>query len=105
VSALAFLLLAVASAVLVLFVFPGAFEIESMCVSASGTQSSRGDTYIAGFAVAGMFGWLAVLMGMVFANIADRRDIALLLPLVWAASLVLAAFVVAIWLGPEPCPS
>lgn len=105
VSALAFVLLGLAAAALVLLVIPGAFAIESSCVTSSGSTRTVGDTYIAGFVVLGTLGWLAAFLGMIYANIADRRDVAMLVPLVWSATLVLTALVVAALLGPAPCPS
>ena len=91
VSALEFLLLGLAAAFLVLLAFPSLFTIESSCVGAHGVQSTAGDTYIEGFVVAGTLGWLGVLIGTICASIADRRNIVLLLPLLWFLTLVLAA--------------
>ena len=101
---LAFLLLGLAAALLVLFAFPRAFEIESSCVGATGTRQTAGDTYVAGFVLVGTLGWVVAFLGAIYASIDDRRGLVLLLPLAWFAVLVLAALVVAALLGPVPCP-
>lgn len=105
VSALEFLLFGVAAAVLVLVAIPRSFEIESSCVSSAGVQKTAGDTYIAGFVLFGSVGWVVSFLGAIYASIAERRDVVLLLPLVWFVVLVLTALVVAAFVGPVPCPS
>jgi hypothetical protein len=104
-GALAFLLLGLAAAALVLVVIPRGFDIESSCLTATGLQRTGGDDYVGGFVLLGTLGWLATFLGMIFANIADRRRLAALLPLLWFSGLVAAALAVAILLGPTPCPS
>jgi len=69
-----------------------------------GVQSTAGDTYVAGFVVAGTFGWLGVFLGTTYASIAERRDIVVLLPLLWFLALVLAALVAGVFLGSDTCP-
>jgi hypothetical protein len=105
VSALEFLLLGVAAAAVVLLWIPSAFGIESSCVGAAGVLPTSGDTYIAGFVMLGTLGWLGVFLGMLYASIADRNDVVVLLPPVWFLTFVLAALVVAATLGPVPCPA
>lgn len=104
-SALEFLLLGLAAAFLVMLVIPYGFGIESSCVGALGVQRTVGDTFVAGFAALGSFGWLAVFLGTIYAGIAGRRDIVLLLPLLWFLVLVVGALTVAVFVGPAPCPS
>jgi hypothetical protein len=103
-SALAFLLLGPAAAYLVLVAIPRGFEIESSCLTSGGVQKTSGDTFVGAFVVLGTLGWIAAFLGAIYASIADRRGIVVLLPLVWFAVLVLSAFVVAAVLGPVPCP-
>ena len=67
-------------------------------------QRTGGDTYVAGFVVVGTLGWLGVFLGTIYASMAARRDIVVLLPLLWFLTLVVAALVVGVLLGPEPCP-
>ena len=55
-------------------------------------------------AVAGTFGWLAVALGAIVAQISERPRIALLLPFAWFAAFVLAALIAAAAVGPELCP-
>lgn len=104
-SALAFLLLGPAAAVLVFVAIPRGFEIESSCVTAGGSQKTSGDTFVAAFALLGTLGWIVAFLGAIYASIADRRGIVVLLPLAWFAVLVLAALTAAAWLGPVQCPS
>lgn len=103
-SALAILLLGLLAGIVVLLVIPSIFGIESSCVGAFGAQRTAGDTFVAGFVVLSTLGWLGVFLGTIFASIADRRDIVVLLPVLWFLTLVLAALVVAVFLGPEHCP-
>lgn len=103
-SALAFLLLGPAAAVLVLVAIPRGFEIESSCVTSGGVQKTAGDTFVAAFALLGTLGWIVAFLGAIYASIADRRGVVVLLPLVWFAVLVFSALVVAALLGPVPCP-
>ena len=67
-------------------------------------QKTAGDTFVAAFALLGSLGWVVAFLGAIYASIADRRGVVLLLPLVWFAVLVLSALAVAAWLGPVPCP-
>lgn len=99
------LLLGALAALLVLYVFPRVFAIESSCVGPTGVQTSAGDTYVGAFVVLGTLGWLAVFLGLIYVSIAERRDVIVLLPLVWFVALVLPALAVAVLLGPEPCPA
>jgi hypothetical protein len=89
---------------LVLVVIPRGFDIESSCISATGVQRTGGDDYVGGLVLVGTLGWLATFLGMIFANIADRRRLAALLPVLWFSALVAAALAVAVLVGPTPCP-
>jgi hypothetical protein len=93
------------AALLVLWAIPRLFGIESECVLQSGgVEHGVGDSYQAGVAVFGTFGWLLVSIGVVFARIADSRRSAVLLPLAWFLLFVAAALIVAMAIGPQPCP-
>ena len=91
------------AALLVLWVIPSAFEIHWGCVTGSGVLRQAGDSYAAGFAVAGTFGWLAVFVAAIFANIAEVRWLPIVLPVAWFLALVAASLVVAASIGPQPC--
>lgn len=104
-SVLEFLLLGVAAALLVLVVIPRTFAIESSCIGETGVQRTAGDTYVAGFVVLGTLGWIGAFLGAIYASIADRRGVVVLIPVVWFLALVLAALAVAVALGRVPCPS
>lgn len=104
-SALEFVLLAPAALIIVLVVVPRSVGIESSCVGPFGAVATSGDTYVAGFVTLGTLGWLGVLVGVIFAAIAERPRLVLLLPALWFAVLVAAALVVALAMGPTPCPS
>ncbi len=98
------LLLAPLAAILVLVAIPRMFDIESNCVGTYGVESGAGGSYFDGLSVAGTFGWLLVIVAVLFAHIAERPRLAALLPLAWFAVLVLTALVVAVSAGPLPCP-
>lgn len=105
IGALEFLLLAPASAYLVLVAIPRAFGIESSCVGPTGSQQTSGDTYIAAFVLLGAAGWLGSFVGVLLASLAGRRGLVMLVPLAWAVVLVLAGLTVAALVGAVPCPS
>ncbi len=100
---LAVLVLAPLAAVLVLWAFPAAFDIEWRCTGTQGVTRTSGDLYIAFFAVVGTFGWIAILLASVFARIAERPRLAATLALGWFVVLVGAALVMAAAVGPELC--
>ncbi|HXG76772.1 MAG TPA: hypothetical protein VNJ53_09395 [Gaiellaceae bacterium] len=104
-SALEFSLLGLLALALVLYAIPRAFGLESDCVAGAGVVTVPGDTYIGAYAVLGTLGWLAVFLGMLYASIAEREDIMLLLPALWFVVLVLSALVAAAAVGPSPCPT
>lgn len=104
-SAVEILVLGPLAAFLVLWVVPAAFEIEWQCIGTTGVQRVAGDSYVAGVTVAGTFGWLAVAVGAIYAQISESRRLAVLLPLVWFAFFVLAALIGAVSLGSQTCPS
>ncbi len=103
VCALEILVLGSLAALLVLWVIPSAFEIEWACVGVSGVLHQAGDSYVAGFGVAGTFGWLAVFVIAIFANIAEVRWLPVVLPLAWFLTLVAGSLVAAASIGPQPC--
>jgi hypothetical protein len=105
VSALEFVLLAPAALLLVLVAVPRSVGIESSCVGPFGAVATEGDTYVAGFVALGTLGWFGVLVGVIFAAIAERRALVLILPAAWFVALVGASLVVAAALGATPCPS
>jgi hypothetical protein len=102
-SFLEVVVLAPLAAVLVLGVVPATFEIEWECVRGYGVVRTIGDSYLTGFAVLGTLGWVVVLTGMIYAFVSERPRIALALPLVWFAVLVLSALVAAAAIGPATC--
>jgi hypothetical protein len=104
-AALEMVLLGALAAVLVLYVFPRAFAIESQCVGPTGQVTTAGDTYVAAVVVLGTLGWIGVFLGALYGSIAERRGLVLLLPLAWFVVLVATAFIVAALVGPAPCPS
>jgi hypothetical protein len=91
------------AAVLAIAVIPGLFTVEPACVSAGGWQGSSGESYFDAVMVVGTFGWLGVAVGTIFASIADRRRVVLLLPAVWFTALVVFALTLAIVVGPAIC--
>lgn len=103
-SALEILVLGPLAAYLVLLVIPSAFDIESQCVGEFGAEQITGDTYFAGASVFGAFGWLAVVVGVIAAQIAESPRVAVLLPIAWFAVFVGGALVVAATIGPQLCP-
>ncbi len=86
-----------------LWVIPSAFEIEWACVGASGVLHQAGDSYVAGFGVAGTFGWLGVFVVAIFVSIAEVRWLPVMLPLAWFLALVSDSLVVVVAIGPQLC--
>jgi hypothetical protein len=103
VSLLSMLVLGVLAAWLVVDVLPQLFTIEASCVSGLGWQGSSGDTYFDAVMVAGTVGWLGVGVATIYASIAERRRLVLLLPVVWFLVLVVFALALAIVVGPALC--
>ncbi len=101
--ALEILVLGPLAAFLVLWVIPSAFEIEWACLGVSGVLHQPGDSYVAGFTVAGTFGWLAVFVAAIFASIAEVRWLPVVLPVAWFLALVAGSLIVAASIGPQPC--
>lgn len=104
VSTLEFVVLAPLALLVVLVAVPRAVGIESSCVGPLGAVSTHGDTYVAAFVALGTFGWLGVFVGVIFAAIAERPRLMLLLPALWFVVLVGASLVAALALGATPCP-
>ena len=103
VSLASMLVLGVLAAFLVVDVIPRLFTIEPSCVSAGGWQGSTGESYFDAVMVIGTFGWLGVAVGAIYASIADRRRVVLLLPVAWFLALVTFALTLAIVVGPAIC--
>lgn len=97
------LVLGVLAAFLVVEVIPRLFTIEPACVSAGGWQGSSGESYFDAVMVIGTFGWLGVGVGAIYASIADRRRVVLLLPVAWFLALLMFALTLAIVVGPARC--
>jgi len=104
-SMLEILVLGPLAAFLVLRVIPSTFGIEWECFGEYGRERVVGDSYLAGISVAGTFGWLAVIVGVLYAQIAESRRLTVLLPLAWFLVLVLTSLVVSASMGPQLCPS
>jgi len=90
--------------ILVFGVVPSAFDVEWNCLGGFGVQTTEGDSYLAGFATLMSLGWLLVLVGIVYAEIADNRRAAAAIPAIWFATLVALSIVWAAAIGPERCP-
>jgi len=103
VNLLSTLVLGLLAAVLVIEVIPRLFDIESSCLSTRGVQRA-GEEYFDALVVGGTLGWLGVAVASIYASIADRPRIVLLLPLAWFLTFVLLALIVAAAIGPAPCP-
>jgi hypothetical protein len=104
-SVVAFIVLAPAAAILVFEVVAPAFDVEWSCLGGFGVTRTAGDTYLAGFAAIMMFGWLLVLVGILYAEIADNRRAAVALPVAWFVILVTLSVVWAAAIGPARCPA
>jgi hypothetical protein len=99
------IVLAPAAGIIVFGVVPSIFDVEWNCLGGFGVTTTEGDTYLAGFATIMAFGWLLVLVGIVYAEIADNRRAAAAIPAVWFGALVALAVVWAAAIGPELCPA
>jgi hypothetical protein len=93
------------AAFLVLRVIPSTFGIEWECFGEYGRERVVGDSYLAGASVAGTFGWLLVIVGVLYAQIAESRRLVVLLPLVWFLVLVLTSLGVAASMETPLCRS
>lgn len=103
-SVLEIVVLGPLAAYLVLLAIPWLFEIESECIGPYGVQPVAGDSYFAGVSVAGTLGWLAVIAGAIYAQIADSPRLAALLPVGWFVVFVSGSLIVAAAMGPQLCP-
>ncbi|HEU0337487.1 MAG TPA: hypothetical protein VFR43_13075 [Gaiellaceae bacterium] len=99
---LALVALGPVTAVLALFAVPNAFDIEWNCVATSG--ATPGDTYAGAAAVVGVFGWLLVFVGVLFAHIGERTRLAAVLPVAWSVLYMGGCVLGAAAAGPAPCP-
>lgn len=99
------IVLGLLAAYVVLLLIPSAFTIESDCVGEYGRERIPGDSYFAAASVFGTFGWLAVAVVTIYAQIADWPRLALLLPLAWFAVFVSSSLIVAVAMAPQLCPS
>ena len=104
-SVLEILVLGPLAAFLVMRLIPSLFGVEWECVSEYGRQRVAGDSYLAGFAVVGTFGWILVIVGVLVAQIWESERLAVLLPVVWFVGFVLTSLVIAAAMGSQPCPS
>ncbi len=104
-SVLEIIVLGLLAAYVVLLLIPSALTIESDCVGALGRERITGDSYFAAVAVVGTFGWLAVGVVAIYAQIADWPRLALLLPLAWFVVFVSASLIVAAAISPQLCAS
>jgi hypothetical protein len=104
-SVLEIIVLGLLAAYVVLLLIPSAFTIESDCVGELGRKRITGDSYFAAAAVVGTFGWLAVGVVAIYAQIADRPRLALLVPLAWFAVFVSASLIMAVAIAPQLCPT
>lgn len=92
--------------ILVLWLIPKWFDIQWSCVSGSGQEgNSAGDVFSNTLGVLGTFGWIVILIGVLYAHIAERPRLAAVLPALWFVLLVGGAAVAAAAIGPSPCPS
>ena len=104
-SVVELLVLVPAAGILVFGVVPSAFDVEWSCLGGFGVQTTDGDAYLAGFATLMTFGWLLVLVGIVYAEITDNERAAAVLPVVWFAILLAISLVAAAAIGPALCPA
>ncbi len=91
--------------ILVFGVVPSAFDVEWNCPGGFGVQHTDGDAYLDAFATIMAVGWFLVLVGIVYAEIADNQRAAAVIPVVWFAILVAMSLVSAAAIGPELCPA
>jgi len=103
-SVLEILVLGLLSAFVVLQLVPATVGIEWQCVGTYGVQRIAGDSYLDAASVVGTFGWLAVAAGVLYAQIAESRRLAVLLPLAWFGVFVSGSVITAISMGPQLCP-
>ena len=99
------LVLAPLAAALAFWLIPAAFGIDWSCVTSTGVGTTTGDSFARTVAVAGTLGWVFVLVGTLFAHIAERPRLAVALPAVWFVLLVGVMTIAAAAVGPAPCPA
>jgi len=104
-SAVEILVLAPLAAVLAFWIVPNAFEIDWSCGTVLGVQGTRGDSFASTVAVGGTIGWVLVLLGTLYAHIAESPRLAAILPIAWFVLLVSAMTIAAAAVGPAPCPA
>ena len=104
-SLLEIALLGPLAALVVLWLVPSAVGFEWQCLGTSGVERVPGDTYLAAVVVLGTFGWLLVMVGAIYAQIADSRRVAVLLPLAWFGVFVAGSVIAALSIGAQICPS
>jgi hypothetical protein len=104
-SAVEIVVLAPLAGVFAFWLIPDAFDIDWSCVTQIGVVRTPGDTFAAAVAVFGAIGWLFVLLGTLFAGIAERPRVAAALPIAWFVALVGGITVAALVVGPAPCPA
>jgi hypothetical protein len=104
-SLIEILVLAPLAAILAFWLIPQAFDIEWSCVGGTGISTSDGESFAQSIAVFGTIGWFVVLLGTLYATIADRERLAAVLPVAWFVVLVAAMTIAAASVGPALCPS
>src|SRR5574341_1315784 len=92
-SFLEILVLGPLAALLTIWIVPGVVGIEWQCLGSSGIQRVGGDTYLSTIVVLGTFGWMLVTVGAVYAQIAESRRLAVVLPIAWFAVFVAGALI------------
>ena len=105
VSLLEILFLGPLAALFTLWLVPSLVGIEWQCASALGVVHVGGDTYLSTIVVFGTLGWLLVMVGAIYAQIAESHRLAVLLPLGWFAAFVAGALLIGLSLGPVSCPA
>jgi hypothetical protein len=104
-SLLEILVLGPLAAFLTLWLVPDLVGIEWQCLGTSGVERLSGDTYLSTIVVLGTFGWMLVMLGAVYAQIAESRRMAAVLPAVWFTVFVAVALIYGLALGPQSCPA
>jgi hypothetical protein len=104
-SAVEIVVLAPLAALLAFWLIPKAFGIEWSCIGGAGVGNTAGESFAETLAVFGTIGWLVVLLGTLFANIAERERLAAVLPVAWFLILFAAMTIAAASVGPAPCPA
>ena len=84
---------------------PDVFKRRSLRVSAGWLSVVELLVLVPASGIIVAFGWFLVLVGIVYAEIADNQRAAAVIPVVWFAILVAMSLVSAAAIGPELCPA